>query len=394
MAWKATCGSFEQAWIAMSPPVRVGSRISRGSAGRRLQRCGTAWREPEPAVEEAGPEPDRHRQARRGQPDRLPGVGGRHLRRRRVARHGGAARHRLGRGGPGLQQRDEVGPLGGGDVERREGQAVLRVGADARPGALPGTRRCPTSSRWPGRSPPWPGRRPAATLPSPMPPQEPSARERRHHDHLRRHLRERLGQCVHRLRENLALRLAHRRVVDVAVALGELGETRGDVGEPGVELLGQRCVLARKRGLEQLEGLLGARDVGREVRQVGVGVAVLLAGDLRGGDLGEQVAGAVGQLGGLVGVGGHLRLQGGDVGVELVGDRRHPGQRVVDPERLLDAVEAGPLRRVGYVVDAGVDVRVEVAEALRDRLDRPRSARAPARTASWPWRCPRRGRRR
>jgi hypothetical protein len=32
-------------------------------------------------------------------------------------------------------------------------------------------------------------------------------------------------------------------------------------------------------------------------------------------------------------------------------------------------VEAGPVGRVVDVVDAGVDVGVEVAEALRDRLD-------------------------
>ena len=58
-----------------------------------------------------------------------------------------------------------------------------------------------------------------------------------------------------------------------------------------------------------------------------------------------------------------------DVGDELVGDRAHGGDVAVLPQRLLDAVEAAPLG-VGHVALAGVDQRVEVAEALGDGLDR------------------------
>ena len=122
-------------------------------------------------------------------------------------------------------------------------------------------------------------------------------------------------------------------------------------------------------------------DVGEEVGEVGVRVAVLLARDLRGRDLVQQAVGAVGELVGLVGERAGLGLERLDVGEQLVGDRRHAGGRVLLPQRLLDAVEAGPLLALLDVVDAGVDVRVEGAEALRDRLDRLVGTRAAANCA-------------
>ena len=131
--------------------------------------------------------------------------------------------------------------------------------------------------------------------------------------------------------------------------------------------------LAAARAPGRRGRLADAGDVGLEVPQVGVAVAVLLAGDLAVGDLVEQLDRAVGDLRGLRA----RRSRPGlcsvvDVGEQLVGDRRHARRACPScPQRLLDAVEAGPLRRRAVdVVDAGVDLGVEVAEALGDRLDR------------------------
>ena len=70
--------------------------------------------------------------------------------------------------------------------------------------------------------------------------------------------------------------------------LGEAGR-RSSATQLGVLLL--------ERRRQQLEGLLGALDVGGEVPQVGVRVAVLLAGDLAGRDLLDELGGADGERG-------------------------------------------------------------------------------------------------
>ena len=127
---------------------------------------------------------------------------------------------------------------------------------------------------------------------------------------------------------------------------------------------------------QDVVGLAGTVEVGLEVDQVGVREGLLLAGDLAGGDLVEQLLRAVAHrrdrhLGGR-----HLLLQLADVGRELVGDRGHAVEVAVGPQRLLDPVPAGPLLALLEVGLAQVDPRVQVAEALGDRLDRlPRDAR-------------------
>ena len=63
-----------------------------------------------------------------------------------------------------------------------------------------------------------------------------------------------------------------------------------------------------------------------------------------------------------------LQLQ--HVGEELRAVAIRTGGGVLDPEDLLDAMEAGPRRRARHVALTRVDLRVEVAEALGDRLDR------------------------
>jgi hypothetical protein len=87
-----------------------------------------------------------------------------------------------------------------------------------------------------------------------------------------------------------------------------------------VQRLDQRRVRSSSTG-RSAATRLRAVDVGLEVPQVGVRVAVLLAGDLAGGDLVEQFLGAVGQLqrGQLDGLGLGDDLL--DVGQQLVGDR-------------------------------------------------------------------------
>src|ERR1700709_2808770 len=77
MTWKATCGSFEQAWTQRSPPVRADSSRSPGSPGRRPQVGGggrAMLRQAEPVVEERGAKPDRDRQVGRTEAERLAGV--------------------------------------------------------------------------------------------------------------------------------------------------------------------------------------------------------------------------------------------------------------------------------------------------------------------------------
>ena len=52
IAWKATCGSLEQAWIARSPPERPGSRSSPGRDGRSRSAAGRRRGQAEAVVEQ------------------------------------------------------------------------------------------------------------------------------------------------------------------------------------------------------------------------------------------------------------------------------------------------------------------------------------------------------
>ncbi len=98
-------------------------------------------------------------------------------------------------------------------------------------------------------------------------------------------------------------------------------------------------------------------------------VAVLLTGDLAGGDLVQQLLGAVRHAGrGDVG-GADPGLPVLQVGDELVGELLVAvGDGVVRPERLLQLVPAGPLLARLQAVLTGVRLRVDVTEALGDRL--------------------------
>ena len=102
---------------------------------------------------------------------------------------------------------------------------------------------------------------------------------------------------------------------------------------------------------------------------------LLLAGDLAGGDLVEQLLGAVGHLVGVnVGTRAPGRRSVAGVGDQVVGDsRRAAGRsRVVGrrrPQVLLERCQpVHSLARLEVGL-ADVDLRVEVAEGLGDRLD-------------------------
>src|SRR5690349_4486904 len=105
-----------------------------------------------------------------------------------------------------------------------------------------------------------------------------------------------LRERVDRVGETLQVGLAEGVVQLPAVAVAVLAQRAFHVRELGVERLDQRGVALLEHRAQRRDGRLGALEVGVEVPQVGVRVAVLLAGDLAGGDLVEQFLGAVGEL--------------------------------------------------------------------------------------------------
>ena len=147
---------------------------------------------------------------------------------------------------------------------------------------------------------------------------------------------------------------------------GERGPHHAALGVDAGEQVGRRLLQGRT---QQVDRLQRAVEVALEVDQVEVGVALLLTRDLGGLDLVDQLTGALGHLGRAVGGRGDELPEAPDVGVEPVGDRGHPNGAVVDPQRLLEAVEAGEVGGGRGVVEAAVDPRVEVAEGLGDGLD-------------------------
>ena len=181
---------------------------------------------------------------------------------------------------------------------------------------------------------------------------------------------QRFGEGVHLVGELLHLVLRQVRVARERRAVAVARQGLVDVGEAGVDVADEAAVDRFERGREQVERPLRAVDVRPDVEQVEVGVALLLAGDLGRGDLGEQRRRAVGEVGRLV----------GDVLDELVAAwsrRRRACRRAgvrpsVDPfSHRARSSGWNPVHFGGIldVVDAGVDRRVEVAEALGDGLD-------------------------
>src|SRR4029078_453184 len=101
--------------------------------------------------------------------------------------------------------------------------------------------------------------------------------------------------------------------------------------------------------------------------EVDVIVALFLACDLRLGDLAEELDGAVRDLRRLEPDRLHSALEVEDVVQQLLPELLRAG-RSAHPEELLERVEARPLR-LPDVTGAGVDRRIEVAEALGHGLD-------------------------
>src|SRR4029077_7724024 len=108
-----------------------------------------------------------------------------------------------------------------------------------------------------------------------------------------RHLREKLGQCVDLLRQLAGVGLVQFGVGDEALATPVGLQSRVDLVEPRFDFLCQFRFLAGEQRLDRFERGLGTFHVGLEVDQVYVRVALLLAGDLRGRDLAQQLVGAV-----------------------------------------------------------------------------------------------------
>ena len=379
-----------------SPPLIAGSIWSPAKDGSSTSGAGRRAASPKRSVpsavaEQRGAEPDGQGQPGRGQADRLAGVVGRRVLARRPGRRPGrrprpavirraaavqalsistrssrlsvvtskatkCSRSCAGRDDPGLVAAGE----GDGVVGPRT--ATARSSATA----------CPMT----------PPAAPAASTPAVPAPTSPNSRRRespagRSCGSLRTHrpattaatlLTDSVRAVMLSLRP-VQLLLGELVVQGPAVPGAVLLELGLGGGEPLVDLGDQVGVGVLQEGPQRLDGGLRALEVGGEVPQVGVRVAVLLAGDLAGGDLVEQGLRAVGQLqrveGGLVGQRHDLR----DVALQLVGVGAHVGDVAGLPQGLLDPVVAGEVLALGLVALAAVDARVEVAEDLGDRLD-------------------------
>ena len=132
-------------------------------------------------------------------------------------------------------------------------------------------------------------------------------------------------------------------------------------------------LVVRQQRAEQLPDLLRAVAVGLEVPEIGAAVAVLLAGDLGRRHFLHQRRGTADHHVGREHQRGDPVVQRVDVGHQLVGVLVQAGGAVVDPQPVLDPVEAGEARvllGLLMVVGARIHGAVEIAEQLGDRLDR------------------------
>ena len=160
--------------------------------------------------------------------------------------------------------------------------------------------------------------------------------------------------------EHVSVALLQRREVGL-----QLVEARVDAGEQlGVGLL--------ERRREGLDHELGALDVRHEVPQVGLGVAVLLAGDLALGDLLDELGGAERH-------GGRRDLEGRPRPTRASARSASSWSANFLPPAVVFFTQSRCSRRchpvnvgsfgAGEVVDARVDRAVDVRDEARDRLD-------------------------
>ena len=113
-----------------SAPVRV--ELIAGQRGQGRERSRAPCPQPEAPVKEPGPETDGQGERGRRQAGSFSGVRWRRVRLPGAAGHRLARCHRRGRGRPVSEEGDEIGATGPlADVERREGQPILRGGGDA-----------------------------------------------------------------------------------------------------------------------------------------------------------------------------------------------------------------------------------------------------------------------
>ena len=184
---------------------------------------------------------------------------------------------------------------------------------------------------------------------------------------------QRLGERLDGLLDLLLLGVAQLVVGHEVAALLELVHLGVGVVERLLDLLVQRRVLGLHQRGQGLVERLGAVQVGHEGRQVELGVALLLAGDLGLLDLVDQLGGAGDHDLGLDHGRAHQRVQALGVGDQAGGQLLRVGRDLlVLPEVTLDRVEAGPVRvrgLLGEVVLAGVDLAVQLGEQRHQRLD-------------------------
>ena len=275
------------------------------------------------------------------------------------------------------QQRDDVVTVVGGDVERDEMQAVLRRGDD--PGLMCPSKRDDTVGRVGSGAVALPITAPARDhRPGPHRAEQSAAGIPGVLGHCPDALRNNTlnladfsGQCVEQAGQFLTLRCGHRVVGDEPFAFPILLQGCIEVGEPTVDHRSEFWILLVEDRTQSGDRSLRTVDIGLEIIEIGVRENVLLAGDLRGGDLVEEALCVARDAGGIdhVVLCIHQVRELLDVDHELIGNGVRVGLGPVDPQVLLDAVEARPFLTGFEVGLAQVEARIEVAEAFGLGLD-------------------------